>query len=573
MADQFVLDQSTEDIQKEFIFTQKKYVMTTDSNNTNYSQNQVIMDLANLANSGSYINFLQSYQVFPLVLAVNFKADTDNETMLSKTDAIGNNLLASLKNGSYQIINSVNVLLGSNEVVSIVPYQNLKINYEIVSSWCQDDVDKVGASLHFQKESGDTMSFSSTVGSNNNKIQGFTQTGAGTYAVTSATKSNIQSTAGMASNQVNTGRLGRMLRSNIAFDDTNITQLTNTATALAHGKDCCEYKATVAGATVKGSQTMIFYINATIRLADIHDYFRQAPLHRNSYYQITYNLNINSIVSYKVALDGVVSAYTVSSGTNTIPFQTSQLLAGLGNLSKAGTVTAQLTLGVGSSSVDLASTAKAHVQSSRLYACMMKFTPEHEARYLSLGGGIRTIKFMETFVQTGGSLSAVPSGGNVQVLLSGSFPRIRKLILFPFISASANKIGVNPNQSVFASEPATCSPYSYIEDFNVVVSGEYIYAQNQKLCYEQYQELLNDNSLNGSLGRSMNSGLLSQQDFENGYGFIVCDLSRKNAVEDNIQKSIVVNFVNKSLLAMDYIAMLFYEKEIMLNVSTGNLQF
>ena len=60
MADQFVLDQSTEDIQKEFIFTQKKYVMTTDSNNTNYSQNQVIMDLANLANSGSYINFLQS---------------------------------------------------------------------------------------------------------------------------------------------------------------------------------------------------------------------------------------------------------------------------------------------------------------------------------------------------------------------------------------------------------------------------------------------------------------------------------------------------------------------------------
>ena len=125
MADQFVLQQSIEDNQHDFLFTKKQWIATTDSNSGNYNQGQVIFDLSNIANSGQYINFLESYIHIPLVHSVQFTGDTNAAYLLKSELMYKNNLMASLKNGSYQIIHSLNVKLGNNEIVSIVPFQNL----------------------------------------------------------------------------------------------------------------------------------------------------------------------------------------------------------------------------------------------------------------------------------------------------------------------------------------------------------------------------------------------------------------------------------------------------------------
>jgi hypothetical protein len=199
----------------------------------------------------------------------------------------------------------------------------------------------------------------------------------------------------------------------------------------------------------------------------------------------------------------------------------------------------------------------------------MTFAPAKEIEYLQ--NPVRNIKFMDTFCQNGGNLSNIAPDANIQVSLSGQFARIRKIVIFPFLATASNVLGYNPLQSVFASEPATCSPYSYVENLNITCSGEYIYSQNQNLCFEQYNELLTDGGINGSLGRGLNSGLLSQQDFENSYGFVTVNLARHLEQDDNIMKQLVINFTNKSLKTMDYIVMLYYEKEVVLNVATGNL--
>ena len=567
MSDQYVLKSSIEDNNQEFLFTKKNFVFQPDSNAGSYSNNQIIFNLDNIANTSQYINFLESYVVIPLVFSTEFSSNTNNTYLLNTTDTYKANLLASLKNSNYQLIHSLNLKLANNEVLSIVPYQNLKINYEIVSKWSQEDVSKCGSSIHFTKETGDTASFSASIGSVNNKVHGF-----GTIAnskLPSYSKTLLDSTTGCAGNQVNMGRIERMLQTNVAFDDPEISGFNSLANAKQHGKDCAQLvSTTAAGAAAKGVQCLNIYINAILKLSDLHDYFAQCPLMKNGYYQLVLNLNTNAVVSYNVGADGAVSNYAVSSATPTIPFQISQLSTGWNQTNNSGFVKSTMSIAKGTTAFATGN-AESELKACRFYACLMSFTAENESRYLS--SPVRSVKFQDVFTQQGGVLTNVDPGSSIQVPISGSFSRLRKIVIYPFLNSAANVIGYSPLQSVFASEPAICSPYSYIENLNVVVSGEYLYSQNQSLAFEQYHELLTDGSINGSLSKGLNSGLVSQTEFENSYGFVVINLSRKQSQDDNIMRNIVINFTNKSTKKMDYIVQLFIEKEISLNVSTGNL--
>ena len=412
MADQFVLQQSIEDNQHDFLFTKKQWIATTDSNSGNYNQGQVIFDLSNIANSGQYINFLESYIHIPLVHSVQFTGDTNAAYLLKSELMYKNNLMASLKNGSYQIIHSLNVKLGNNEIVSIVPFQNLKINYDILTKWSDEDVKKCGPSLHFAKETGDTASFSVGIGSNNNKVHGANADRTLLYS-----KYVPDTVYGCLGNQVNTGRLERMLRTNVAFDDAQISPYMTFAKAQLHGKDCCEIKTTTpATLTNPGVNVLNFYINATIKLTDIHDYFNNCPLMKNGWYQLVFNMNVNSVVSYYLNGTGGTSVYSVTGATPTIPFQLSQGLGAI-NQATSGTVKSSLTI---CKPTEAFTTGSTNVFTScKLYACLMTFAPAKEIEYLQ--NPVRNIKFMDTFCQNGGNLSGVAPEGNIQVSLSGQY--------------------------------------------------------------------------------------------------------------------------------------------------------
>jgi hypothetical protein len=70
----------------------------------------------------------------------------------------------------------------------------------------------------------------------------------------------------------------------------------------------------------------------------------------------------------------------------------------------------------------------------------------------------------------------------------------------------------------------------------------------------------------------MSSGLLSQTDYENGYGYIYVDLSRKTGqASDDVSKSIQLQLTNTSNCYCDYITYIIYEREITVSTSTGAL--
>jgi hypothetical protein len=85
-----------------------------DSNGGSYTSNHVTFNLDNFYNSGTdYFDRAESNVTIPLNLLVEFKNITDNSALVANETA--NTFCASLKHGSYQVIDKINFKLNGNE--------------------------------------------------------------------------------------------------------------------------------------------------------------------------------------------------------------------------------------------------------------------------------------------------------------------------------------------------------------------------------------------------------------------------------------------------------------------------
>ena len=67
-------------------------------------------------------------------------------------DAVENAFALSLKNGYHQLINSISVELGNNQIVNIINFSNLDINYQLLSSMSSDTLNNFAPSLGFNPD-------------------------------------------------------------------------------------------------------------------------------------------------------------------------------------------------------------------------------------------------------------------------------------------------------------------------------------------------------------------------------------------------------------------------------------
>jgi hypothetical protein len=89
--------------------------------------------------------------------------------------------------------------------------------------------------------------------------------------------------------------------------------------------------------------------------------------------------------------------------------------------------------------------------------------------------------------------------------------------LFPILQKDTSASGagaLSPIQSPLASEPATCSPLTYMSQFNVQLSGVNAFANNIQYSWESFLTELQSTGLNGNLTRGLCSGLISKEMFE-----------------------------------------------------------
>ena len=155
-------------------------------------------------------------------------------------------------------------------------------------------------------------------------------------------------------------------------------------------------------------------------------------------------------------------------------------------------------------------------------------------------------------------------------VLTNSLSRMQRLVIVPILSASGNgDLKIPPQESPYASEPSTCSPH-FIRDFNVQLSGSNIYKQNVNYKYEQFlNEMCGTFGTNANQVTGLTSSLISQKDYNENYGYIVVDLSRRYSYDNETPMSVQINGIIASPKALDFLCYISYMKDTTIDLLTG----
>lgn len=546
MTDSYTYSSSLESQENEFIMENRQYTYVGDTNAGAYVNGSIVFDLASLSNSGKLVDWSQSYLEIPLTLTI-----TGNDSTLDQ-----NCWAANYKN-YCNLIDSMSVQISNFDCVNLTSGSNFDINYRILSEWSENTLHSLGPSVGYYKENPASIYYNgaqsaSGVGECNNKI---------VDAAFSVSQAYNAQQAFLA----NTGRVERMKDSSFDpkksffIDPANSTGPVNMAMK--------NYYKNVAG-------VITYYVLATVPLKHIHDIFAKLPLSRGVYMRLTINTNANTscVVTRSTGAAGTISTYATTSLHNVCPFMLSPIAGGIvGGANTSFNISSQI---VGSHPMT----------QCRIYACTYTMSPTFEERYFA-ENGIKKVFYDDRLIFP---IKNVAAGTDISQIISNGVSRLKSILIIPQLSDSIHgslnaydkdyTAGVgklySPSNSPFSSSPSTNCPYSFISNFNVLLSGQAHYQENLQYGWQQYLYETRGVSLNGGMSDMLSSGLISQDDWNMGYGFVYVDFTRKaSQAQDDVSRSIQINGRNASSCAMDYLCIITYGRTISLNTSSGALTF
>jgi hypothetical protein len=213
--------------------------------------------------------------------------------------------------------------------------------------------------------------------------------------------------------------------------------------------------------------------------------------------------------------------------------------------------------------------AELSIKSTCVFHCnMYELTPLYAQVYFK--SPVKTVKFMD-FLMNRSIIDINPGQSVSQFQLTAGQGRLRKLLIVPIVSASDNA-GIDPLQSANSSCGMTVAPYAYMTNFQVVLSGQNLFAQPIQYRYDHFlQEQFGVIALDGNAEEGLRTGLISEFDFNTAYGYVNINLSRKLPEADEIPKAVSVSFQNRSLKKMNYITYLYFEREFQIDCLSGQI--
>ena len=454
--------------------------------------------------------------------------------------------------------------VGNNSVVNLTNFANIDINYKILNSFSQDDVKNLGPSLLFGGlDTPESVSYKGVdapegLGECNNKIKETVFTSAGGYGTTSYTQ--------------NKGRAERM----------KYTSFNPTATEIAHFKTAQNCNVSGKNYCAISTSEVVYYITANLPCKFLHDIFAKMPLTKAMYIRLILNLNTQSQIVLSTDATDYTARVSVNSPHNVLPFQLSQIGAGEG-LVATGATELTASIGIGKSYDGTVSHPSGN--STRFYATVYDASPAYEERIL------QTMPVKQVYYDDilSFEIKGVNAGENVSRILSNGISRARYMIIQPLLSATMNGSATiggqtafvaghamnSPMNSPFSSAPATCVPYGGggLTNFNVLISGSNLYQSNINFGWEEFlTQMRGSYSVNGGQSVGLSRGLISQSDWENGYGFVYVDLARKiSTASDEVSRSYQLQFTNNTNVMCDYIVIIGYERQLGISLANGSL--
>lgn len=539
--DNLVFEESvnTEVEQSEFI--EKKWIYVNDNNSQNYSS-QVVIDSTPLSNAGGYVNWSEGYILLPLVAHL-----TSSNTTTANTKAGVANSWA-LKNGYWNMINSMSIEFNNQTIVQQTPFLNVFRSFKCLTSFSQDDLVNHGDELGFQPDSAESWTFDATLGLTNNSLYGAVDTATSTWD----------------SNAFNSGLVRRAKHLSVYGDsgkgkDSVISDAKRSELYQSHFKSFNATAETAAG--TDGTLNAVWEVYAKLRLKDLAEYFEKCPMLKGS--TMRFLINTNQVVTdFVVGANGAITAQPTPSvlGGNTNP-----LHLGFGT-----TAVNKKPLAVGSYkfSLDIVKSRQSNIQSgltsARLYAPVYRFNPMAEQRYLSLSP-TKKIEYNDVFQY---QFNDIGSGSPFNFLVSNGIANIQSVLVVPFLSASANAT-LRGVLSPFSSAGATPDPIP-LSNFNILISGVNLFLNNEDYDFEAFtHQLQSANQLNGNLTTGLTSGLIGRKEFSHLYRYYYGNCSRSLPSEEGVSKSVQIIGKNSSQVNIDLMVFVEFKRSMTIDISTG----
>ena len=164
MADHLLFETSNASEITSEPFVNRQVVYVIDQNNGNYT-GQIQLDTSSLSNSGKYCSYSEAYLQIPFVITCCPTSAPGNANWLNAASYL--NFAVGLKNGYYQLIHSLSVEYNNNSVIQLTPYTNFYINYKLMTSLGQQDVDKMGQSIGFYPDTAGSFRYFAGAGNAN----------------------------------------------------------------------------------------------------------------------------------------------------------------------------------------------------------------------------------------------------------------------------------------------------------------------------------------------------------------------------------------------------------------------
>ena len=533
--DNLVFEESvnTEVEQSEFI--EKKWVYVNDNNSQNYSS-QVVIDSTPLANAGGYVNWSEGYILMPLV------AELTSDSAFGSSDANIKTLLdkkqLSLKNGFWNIINSMSIEFNNQTIVQQTPFLNVFRSFKAHTSFSQDDLVNHADELGYALDEAVSWEWSATQGVINNSIH----READEKQWDGKGNTGFRRRAGFVN--VNDASRGK---------ENVVTNATRSSLYQSH-------RATSGETTA--SRSAVWHIYAKLRLKDLAEYFEKCPMLKGSTMRFLINTN-QSQVNFSIATNILTISQVSVLGGNTCPLQVGYGADAEGKeeLPDGNYV---LTLDIVKSRQ--ASSSQTALTSVRLYAPVYRFNPMAEQRYLSLSP-TKKVEYNDIFQY---QFNNVGAGDPFNFLVSNGIANIQSVLVVPYLSASGN--GTDARKGILSplsSAGATPDPVP-LANFNILLSGVNLFLNNEDYDFEAFaHQLQSANQLNGNLTTGLTSGLIGRKEFDHLYRYYYGNCSRSLPSEEGVSKSVQIVGKNMAAKAIDLMVFVEFKRTMTIDISTG----
>lgn len=546
-------------------FVDKDMLYVLDQNGGSYN-GQITFDTSSLSNSGRWQSFSEGYVVIPFVITVkSASADT----------TIINAFCAGLKNGTHQLIDSIQVDYNNTNVVQLQPFTNFFVQYKLMSKFSTDDLAKWGPVTLFEPDTPTSFVYRGApaiegIGHTNNRIQ---------KDPTPSVTARWAQGAGNPLTDFNAGYAKRLTyTSQINTGSASLPEMVSSAAFNNVGKNYYAVNGVGAG---DATTTYQWNMLATIPLKFLADFFEKMPLVKGGFMRFIINYNSCSFTITSTGNAGAAHTLTTSiptmlSGrTNPIMVSTSGTTVGTGPFDVGAAAAAggpfSFRCGVVNPGVATGGVAQISsiLSSCRLYVPCYSLDPKHEEELISLRP-VREVIYNDIY---NFNITGIGSGSSFNSILTNGIVNPKYVVIIPSVNiASTGLANLLPYQSPFDTSPGTTAPLGSIYNFNIQVGGRNIFQQNFNYDFESFMnEVSHINAINGGETLGITSGLITADMWSNAYRYYVADVSRREKSEDIVPKSITVIGTNNTAITMDYICFIVFERKVKINMLDGSI--